>query len=190
MPRQRSKKHNYGAELLWAVGSVLLPVGWAELSAVMDFSPAVHAYVAWATWLVPFFLLLRMCWRYLSQWKWASHLRIPAMAIALGIFGYVALESILFVTDPTYIYLVPTVDLVECEKRAFFLQLVGQRVLSNVDIAVRDNKSGKIYSEKYGEVDPGPKTSRQYLWVIPSSPWDEDYDVTITAGKSHFSQQL
>jgi len=90
----------------------------------------------------------------------------------------------------TYVYLNPTAELMECQKRAFFVKIIGPRILSRVEVALKDNKSGQIYVQSFPEIDPGPLRADQYFWFAPSSPWDEDYTVTVTSRETHSSQRL
>ena len=90
----------------------------------------------------------------------------------------------------TYVYLVPTAELMECKKRAFFIETVGPQILYNVEIVLKDNKSGGTYSQTYSEIDPGPRPSEMYFWFTPSSPWDEDYTVKVAPRGSRSSQDL
>jgi hypothetical protein len=90
----------------------------------------------------------------------------------------------------TYIYLVPTRELVECQNRAFFVKMVGPQILYRVDLVLKERKSGKTYLQSYPEIDPGPRSSELYFWFAPTSPWDEDYEVTVTTQDSHFSQRI
>ena len=78
----------------------------------------------------------------------------------------------------------------ECQKRAFFVKIVGPHTLSRVEVTLKDNKSGQTIVQSFPEIDPGPLRSDQYLWFTPSSPWDEDYTVTATSKESHSSQNL
>jgi len=90
----------------------------------------------------------------------------------------------------TYLYLVPARELVECERRAFFVRTVGPLSLHNVRISLRDNRSGQRQTNSYPEVDPHPQSMEPYIWVSPSSPWDEDYSVTVDTAESSSSQHL
>jgi hypothetical protein len=78
----------------------------------------------------------------------------------------------------TFIYLAPSTELMECQKRAFFVKIVGPHTLSRVEVTLKDNKSGQTIVQSFPEIDPGLLRSDQYLWFTPSSPWDEDYTVT------------
>jgi hypothetical protein len=67
----------------------------------------------------------------------------------------------------------------------FFIQQVGPHHLTNIDIALRDNKSGTVQTEKYSEIELGRSNSLtpRYIWFTPSTPWDEDYTATITSSR-------
>jgi hypothetical protein len=70
-------------------------------------------------------------------------------------------------SDRTYVYLVPTSELMECKKRAFFVETAGPQILYNVGILLKDNKSGKTYSQTFPEIDPGPRLSDIYFCFTP-----------------------
>ena len=90
----------------------------------------------------------------------------------------------------TFIYIAPSTELMECQKRAFFVKIVGPHTLSRVEVTLKDNKSGQTIVQSFPEIDPGPLRSDQYLWFTPSSPWNEDYTVTATSKESHSLQNL
>src|SRR5260370_32292686 len=54
-------------------------------------------------------------------------------------------DLIWLVGRPTYVYLIPTSNLIDAERRAFFVEQSGPHNLNNVEIAVVDNKSGAIH---------------------------------------------
>ena len=57
--------------------------------------------------------------------------------------------------------------------------------LTNIEIALRDNKSGAVQLQEYSEIDVGLQNSitPRYFWFTPSTPWDEDYTATITSSR-------
>jgi len=88
---------------------------------------------------------------------------------------------------PTFLYLVPTRELIDCERRAFFVNHSGFKELRNVIIVIKDNRSGAVVENddyKTG-IEPGPQNpdAPRYIWVKPSHPWDEAYTITVTATK-------
>jgi hypothetical protein len=89
---------------------------------------------------------------------------------------------------PTYIFLVPTHNLIDAERRAFLVKHVGPRILDNVTVALLDNKSGiaPAQIEKYPEIAPGTENplAPRYFWFRPSTPWDEDYTIRITSTRN------
>jgi hypothetical protein len=68
------------------------------------------------------------------------------------------------------------------------VKIIELRILSRVEVALKDNKSGQTQS--YPEIDSGLLRADQYFWLTPSSRWDEDYTVTVTSRESHSSQEL
>jgi hypothetical protein len=88
----------------------------------------------------------------------------------------------------TYVYLIPTPGLVECQQRAFFVKVHGPQHVSGLQITLKDNRSGQISFRKYSDLDAD--TASEYFWVTPFSPWNEDYTATIGAHGLHSSQTL
>ena len=122
-----------------------------------------------------------------SGWKLIAVLMVSLLSLSLLSFYVYRVEE---ASTRTFIYLAPTADLMECQKRAFFVKLVGPKALSNVELKLKDNKSGLNYTQTFPEIDPGPLRSDQYFWFMPSTPWDEDYTITATSKESHSSQDL
>jgi hypothetical protein len=94
--------------------------------------------------------------------------------------------------SPTFLYLTPSHELIDCERRAFFVNHSGFKSLQNVEIVVKDNKSGSVLESDYkAGIDPGPQNqdAPRYIWVRPSHPWDEDYTITVTGTKFHSVQE-
>ena len=61
------------------------------------------------------------------------------------------------------------------------MKIIELRILSRVEIALKDNKSGQTHVESYPEIDAG---------LLRADQWDEDYTVTVTSSESHSSQEL
>jgi hypothetical protein len=94
---------------------------------------------------------------------------------------------------PTFLYLVPTHELIDCERRAFFVNHMGLKGLQNIKIIIKDNRNGAVLENddyKTG-IDPGPQNpdAPRYIWVKPSHPWDEDYTITVTGTKFRSVQE-
>jgi hypothetical protein len=106
-----------------------------------------------------------------------SYFRATLIVILMGSLALLVLASYsvrraAIASVRTYIYLVPTTELMDCQKRAFFIRTKGPQILYNVEITVKDNKSGQTHSESYPEIDPGSRSGDIHFWVVPSSPWD------------------
>jgi hypothetical protein len=92
---------------------------------------------------------------------------------------------------PSYVYLTPTSGLIDCDRRAFVLKMVGPRALYNVDIALLDNQSRTREAKHYPEIDPGSNPELPfYIWHSPSSPWNENYTVNITSRDTRSVQNI
>jgi hypothetical protein len=107
----------------------------------------------------------------------------------------------------TYVYLFPGRGLGEnsaqaprelIPRRAFVLQQVGQEVLHNVRITLQDNHAmGQVsadHVETYPEIDPGESdqqnTQPKHFWFAPSTPWNEDYTVTIQSREKSMVERI
>jgi hypothetical protein len=53
----------------------------------------------------------------------------------------------------TYVFLVPTMELVECQQRAFFVKSYGPIHVSGLKIALKDEKSGQTFFPKVSDLD-------------------------------------
>jgi hypothetical protein len=115
---------------------------------------------------------------------------IPILSLVPLVLVCFLVVWLAFASERTYVYLSPTEELMECERRAFFVNTAGPQVLHNVYVELIDDKSGKTVSETYQELDPGTQLVTKPLWFTPSSPWDEHYTATIVARESQSSQRL
>jgi hypothetical protein len=172
----------YGTDLLWAFIFFLIHVGW---SYIVPEETLLSVTAAWLLWGCALFFMARLFAHWSQDKNWHRFLRLGVVATATVVFLYFGAASIWLIAQPVYIYLVPTHNLIEAERRAFFVTQVGPRPLTNIQIALRDNKSGAIQLEKYSEIDASPQNplAPHYFWFTPSTPWDEDYTVTITSSK-------
>jgi hypothetical protein len=151
--------------------------------AVREFSP-ILASLSYVLALAVFF---RGFWPWCKTRTEAVVLYV-AFAMAMLTFGRLDFSWIQEQWTPTFLYLVPTRELVDCERRAFFVNHSGFKRLEDITIIVKDNKSGyieEVDSFKSG-IEPGPQNADapRYIWFKPSHPWDEDYAITVTG--SHF----
>jgi hypothetical protein len=131
-------------------------------------------------------------------WAWCNtRPKAVALYVAVGIaalsFAWFDYDWIREEWTPTYLYLVPSRELIDCERRAFFVNHSGLKRLEDVRIVIKDNKSGsveEIDDYKTG-IEPGPQNpdAPRYIWVKPSHPWDEDYTITVTGLKFHSVQE-
>jgi hypothetical protein len=171
----------YGTDLLWALIFFLVHVAWPYIVPEESFLSIV---AAWLMWALALFFVARLFLRWSRDRNWVKSSGF-VVAVAAATFLYFAATSIWLIAQPSYLYLVPTHNLINAERRAFFVTRVGPQPLSNTEIALRDNKSGAIQVEKYSEIDGGPQNALapRYFWFTPSTPWDEDYTVTITSSK-------
>lgn len=176
-----SARQEYSTDFLWGLIFFLGSVAWPYIFP--EGSPPVIV-LAWVMWSVAFFFVARLFFRW-SRDK--HHFRFAGFLIVVvaATFAYWAATSIWRITRPTYLYVVPTRNLIDAERRAFFVMQAGPQSLSNVEISIRDNKAGTVQREKFAEIDSGPQNplAPRYIWLKPSTPWDEDYTVTVTSSK-------
>ncbi len=176
------QKKAYGTDLLWALIFFLVHVPWHYIVPEDTF---LSVAVAWLLWGFALFFLARLFVHWSRDKNWHKFLRRTVVATSSAAFLYFAATSMRAIAQPAYLYLVPTHNLIEAESRAFFIQQVGPRSFTNIEIALRDNKSTTIQLERISEIDAGPQNplAPHYFWFTPSTPWDEDYTVTITSSK-------
>jgi hypothetical protein len=131
-------------------------------------------------------------------WTWCTtRPRIIALLIIAGVavlaFAWRDYRWIREESTPSFLYFVPTHELIDCERRAFFVDHSGLKGFQNVKIVIKDNQSGTVQeSDDYkAGIEPGPQNSDapRYIWVKPSRPWDENYTITVTATKFRSIQE-
>jgi hypothetical protein len=106
-------------------------------------------------WAIALFFLTRLFLGWSRDKNWSQYSRFVAATAVAAMFLHFATTSIWLTAQPTYLYLAPTHNLIDAERRAFFIQQVGPHHLTNIDIALRDNKSGTVQTEKYSEIELG-----------------------------------
>jgi hypothetical protein len=180
----------YGTDLRWAFIFFLVHVGWGY---IVPEETLLSVCAAWLLWGCALFFTARPFEHWSRDKNWHKFSRLAVVGAATVVFLYFAATSISTAMEPTYLYVVPTHNLIDAERRAFFVEQVGPRPLTNIEVTLRDNRSGSIQRQEYSEIDPGPQNplAPRYFWFTPSTPWDEDYTVTITsAKKSKVTQRL
>jgi hypothetical protein len=163
----------YGSDLFWALIFLLIHIPWTYI--VPEERPWSIA-AAWALWACAFFFLARLFLRWSLDRNWPRIARLGTTSVAGATLLLFAASSIWSVMQPVYLYVAPSRDLIEGERRAFFVIHEGSRTPSNVEIELRDNKSGVTQVTKFPEIDATRSNLKpQYFWFAPSTPWDEDY---------------
>lgn len=108
---------------------------------------------------------------------------IGAMGVAFAVIPWVS-RSVRQQWAPTFVYLAPSRELIDCERRAFFVNRSGSEDPKNLHIVIKDNRSGTVQeNDDFRDgIEPGPQNldAPRYIWVKPSRPWDEDYTITVT----------
>jgi hypothetical protein len=80
----------------------------------------------------------------------------------------------------------------------FVLQQVGPDTLHNVEVILHDNhqkdQTAADHIEHYSEITPGESNLKniqpKHFWFKPSTPWDEDYNVTIKTADGIFLERI
>lgn len=171
--------------------SLFLPLAWTEVSGGFAKASAVHAILGWLFALVPLFCVFHLLLKAFRYWSLRKVLKNALLAIYLAAFFASAAWSIRWLAEPSYIYLIPGHEIINAQRRAFFVRSVGNHPPREANIAIRDDKAGTVQDEKYSVVDPQKPNSDVpvHYWVTPSSPWDEDYTVTVTYPSSPSTTQ-
>jgi hypothetical protein len=152
----------------------------------------------WASscWIGIAALSIRVIWKWESTARRSNFVKILTSVCLLMVIVLLVREPLMnsfyLTVKPSFIFLMPGQELVECERRAFIVKHVGARVLSNPEIVLWDNKGQNGVVTKYSEISPGEPdpAAPQYIWWNPMHPWDEDYTVTITSGNEKTIQHL
>jgi hypothetical protein len=148
--------------------------------------------IASAAYLLALAVFFRGFWAWCNTRPKTAALLVIAGTALLG-FAWLDYNWIREEWTPTFLYLAPTRELIDCERRAFFVNHSGLKGLQNIKIIIKDNKSGAVLENndyKIG-IEPGPQNpdAPRYIWVKPSHPWDEDYTITITGTKFRSVQE-
>jgi hypothetical protein len=154
-----------------------------------EFSPTVASVL----FLLALAVFLRGFWPWCNTRRSVRALRVIALFAALAFLWFDG-NWIRKEWSPTFLLIVPTHDLVDCERRAFFIDHVGFKRLQNVRIIIKDNKSGDVTEDDdfTTGIEPGSQSpdAPRYIWVKPSRPWDEDYTITVTGTRFRSVQEL
>jgi len=173
------------------ISKFLLPAVTLTSFGHWVFEPnAVVASIAYALALA---ILFRGLWAWCNT-RAESIAWVLAAGITFSVFAWGDYIWIKREWMSTFLYLIPSRELIDCERRAFFVNHSGLKGIQNVRIIVKDNKSGAVQENddfKTG-IDPGPQNpdAPRYIWVTPSHPWDEDYTITITGTKFRSVQEI
>lgn len=166
----------------------LLPA--ITLAGFAHWVAGVNVVVSSAAYLLSLAVFLRGFWAWCNKsWKTAALLVVAALSLLA--FGWYDYNWIREERTPTFLYLVPSRDLIDCDRRAFFVNHSGLNNLQNVEIVIKDNTSGVVQKESYPEIEPGPQNpdAPRYIWVKPSHAWDEAYSIAVTGSKFHSVQE-
>jgi hypothetical protein len=155
---------------------------------VCEFSPVLAS----ASYLLALAVLFRGFWA-----RCNTRLKTVALCIAVGTaalsFAWFDYNWIREEWTPTFLYLVPTRELIDCERRAFFVNHAGLKRLENIKVIIKDNKSGSVeeIDDYKNGIGPGPQNpdAPRYIWVKPSHPWDENYTITVTGSRFRSVQE-
>jgi hypothetical protein len=159
-PMESRKMHIGVHASYWGLFIALLAWGYS----IMD------THIVWASVLFAIAiaqLLLGMWLWFGSRWQLATKLIITVVTI-LG-FGYLDYKQVIYELTPTYVYIVPADGLIDAERRPFFVEHSGPRTLSNVQIALRDNKAGAVHIDKYSEIGQANPVFSCRDRLLPSS---------------------
>src|SRR5258708_31675564 len=103
-----SPHRGYGTDLLWALIFFLVHVAWPYIVPEGSLPSIVAAWLMWAFALF-FVARLFLRWSRDRDWVKSSHFLVVVAAVT---FLYFAATSIWLTAQPTYVYLVPTHNLI------------------------------------------------------------------------------
>jgi hypothetical protein len=144
---------------------------------------------------IAFLLASALFFRGFLAWcntRWKRIALLAAALLSAQVFVWYDYDWIRDEWTPTFLYLVPSSDLIDCDRRAFFVNHSGLKDVQNVEIVVKDNASGALQMERYPEIEPGTQdpNAPRYIWVKPSHPWDETYSIVVAGRKFHSVQDM
>jgi hypothetical protein len=150
-------------------------------------------FVASGLYFLAIVMFFRKFWHSCNA-TWKRVVLVTAALISELVFGWYDFQWIRREWTPTYVYLVPTHELIDCERRAFIVNYSGLKDLRNVKIFIKDNNNGTVqesddFKDGFEAGMPSPDSPR-YVWVKPSRPWDEDYTITVTGTRFHSVQEM
>jgi hypothetical protein len=153
-----------------------------------------HIFWAAGLFVVALLQLILGMWLWFGK-AWKTYVKVCTAAALTAVSVSTCYRPFANALRPTYVYLIPTRNLIDAERRAFFVQQVGPRAFDNVTIALVDNKAGtaRVQVQDYPKIDQGSGDSLapRYFWFRPSSPWDEDYTITVTSsGNPRLTQRM
>jgi hypothetical protein len=147
-------------------------------------------------WIVILLLAIRIVWKWEATRRLSNFRKLATSVAIVGVTLYVIwgpiTKTFYLTVKPSFIFLVPTEELVNCERRAFVVKHIGKKVLTNVDVTLLDNDTNRGEVTKYPEIAPGAPDpmAPKYIWWSPSHPWIEDYTITAVSGDMRISQRL
>jgi hypothetical protein len=156
---------------------------------VREFSPVLPSVL----YLLGLTVFFRGFWAWCNTGPKTVALYIALGTAALLSFAWFDYNWMREEWAPTFLYLVPSRELIDCERRAFFVNHAGLKRLENIKVIIKDNKSGSVEEiDDYKDgIEPGPQNpdAPRYIWVKPSHPWDEDYTITVTGSRFRSVQE-
>lgn len=153
-------------------------------------------WVALVCWIVILPLAIRIVWKWETTKRLTNLLKLATSVAILGATLYVIwapmTKTFYLTVKPSFIFLVPTEELVNCERRAFVVKHIGKKDLTNVDVTLLDNDTNHGEVTRFEEIAPGAPNpmAPKYIWWSPSHPWVEDYTITAVSGDVRISQRL
>jgi hypothetical protein len=141
-----------------------------------------------ACWITILLVAIRIVWKWETTRRLTNFLKSVTSVAIVAITFYLIWEPLAktfyLTVKPSFIFLMPTEELVDCERRAFVVKHIGKKVLTNVDVTLLDNDTNRGEVAKYPEIAPGTPDpmAPKYIWWSPSRPWVEDYTISAVSG--------
>jgi hypothetical protein len=179
--------HKRGGEALWALASVLIPLGWNEIMSGEH--AAWRVIVGWCLWVVPIGFGLYVFWQWSTDANLTNLIKIPFVVLAMGVFATVSGYSIWNSLRESFLFVWP--GLPYGDGTTIYYYAAERRQLTNSAIVVLDTAApGNDMSFRITELDPQPGGFANSFRFKPANPGHEKLNVILQSKDSYTSEEL
>jgi hypothetical protein len=183
----RSSKDKYGTEVLWALLSIFLPLGWGEVMSGYQLWRVITGLVLW---LIPLGFVLHVFWRWSGDKRYLRLIRVLSIISATGAFLIVSGYFIHSAAQPSFVYWWPGLVMSDGLARVYALKHEGPLSLNNLDITVVEEGFGNMASFHESENDPHSGGFVTWYQYRPIHLGSERLDILINSREFDGSETL